>query len=168
MTTQRDLLDKADHYIAGAALGMMHLPRDLNPVMVRGQGSRLWDADGKEYIDYLLGSGPMILGHAHPAVVDAVRRQVALGSTYFALNRPVIELAEKLVNAVPCGRKTYGDNAAVRSRPDLCDHAEDSQRLMNPALARTTAQGSCHTHNTADDAPRTTPSSGAVLKAALP
>jgi glutamate-1-semialdehyde 2,1-aminomutase len=136
MTTQSDLLDKADRYIAGAALGMMHLPRDLNPVMVRGQGSRLWDADGKEYIDYLLGSGPMILGHAHPAVVEAVRRQVALGSTYFALNRPVIELAEKLVNAVPCGRKAYGDNAAVRFQTSGSEATFGAMRLARAFTGR--------------------------------
>lgn len=133
---QSDLLDKAQRYIAGAALGMMVLPRDLNPVMVRGQGSHLWDADGKEYLDYLLGSGPMILGHAHPAVVAAVQQQVALGSTYFALTEPIIHLAEKLVEAVPCGRAAYGDNAAVRFQTSGSEATFGAMRLARAFTGR--------------------------------
>ena len=82
---------------------MMSLPPDLRMVMVRGQGSRIYDAAGKEYLDYMLGSGPLILGHCHPKVVEAVQRQVGLSSTYFALNEPAIALAEVIVESVPCG-----------------------------------------------------------------
>jgi glutamate-1-semialdehyde 2,1-aminomutase len=71
--------------------------------MVRGQGSKIYDASGKEYLDYMLGSGPLLLGHGRPEVVEAVQRQVVAGSTFFALNGPAILLAEKLVEAVPCG-----------------------------------------------------------------
>ena len=102
-TRQQELLDIAERYLPGACLGMMSLPSDLRMVMVRGCGSKIYDATGKEYIDCMLGSGPLILGHAHPEVVAAVRRQVELGSTYFALNEPAIRLAEKIVEAVPCG-----------------------------------------------------------------
>ncbi len=90
---QRDLLKRADRYFPGACLGMMALPSDLQMVMVRGQGSKVYDAAGKEYIDYMLGSGPLLLGHARPEVVAAVQRQAAFGSTFFALNEPVIRLA---------------------------------------------------------------------------
>src|SRR5262245_58771594 len=100
---QKELLRRADHYFPGATLGMMHLPPDLRMVMVRGQGSKIYDAAGKEYLDYMLGSGPLILGHCCPAVVESVQRQVALGSTYFALNEPAIDLAEMIVESVPCG-----------------------------------------------------------------
>lgn len=102
-TRQQELLDIAERYLPGACLGMMSLPPDLRMVMVRGCGSKIYDATGKEYIDCMLGSGPLILGHGRPEVVDAVRRQVELGSTYFALNEPAIRLAEKIVEAVPCG-----------------------------------------------------------------
>ena len=93
---QQQLLDKAERYLPGACLGMMHLPADIRMVMVRGQGSKIYDAADKEYIDYMLGSGPLLLGHGRPEVVEAVRKQAALGSTYFALNEPVIRLAEAL------------------------------------------------------------------------
>src|SRR5437667_7054433 len=101
---QRDLLERADRYFPGACLGMMSLPTDLRMVMVRGQGSKVYDAAGREYLDYMLGSGPLILGHCRPEVVEAVQRQMALGSTYFALNEPAIELAEMIVESVPCGK----------------------------------------------------------------
>ncbi|OAI47882.1 glutamate-1-semialdehyde 2,1-aminomutase [Planctomycetaceae bacterium SCGC AG-212-F19] len=100
---QQLLLDKAERYLPGACLGMMHLPADLRMVMVRGAGSKIYDVAGKEYIDYMLGSGPLLLGHARPEIVAAVERQAALGSTFFALNEPAILLAEKMVEAVPCG-----------------------------------------------------------------
>jgi glutamate-1-semialdehyde 2,1-aminomutase len=103
MVDQRELLQKADRVIPGGCLGMMVLPADLRMVMVRGQGSKVYDAAGKEYLDYMLGSGPLLLGHGRPEVVEAVQREAALGSTYFALNEPAIRLAETIVAAVPCG-----------------------------------------------------------------
>jgi glutamate-1-semialdehyde 2,1-aminomutase len=100
---QNELLGKAERYLPGACLGMLSLPPELRMVMARGQGSKLYDAAGKEYLDYMLGSGPLLLGHCRPEVVEAVQRQAALGSSYFALNEPAIELAEAIVQAVPCG-----------------------------------------------------------------
>ena len=102
---QAELLRKAERYLPGACLGMMPLPADLRMVMVRGQGSKVFDAAGKEYIDCMLGSGPLLLGHGRPEIVEAVRKQAALGSTYFALNEPAIRLAEAVVEAVPCGEQ---------------------------------------------------------------
>jgi glutamate-1-semialdehyde 2,1-aminomutase len=100
---QGELLQKAESFVPGGCLGMIALPADLRMVMVRGQGSKVYDVRGKEYLDYMLGSGPLLLGHCRPEVVAAVRREAALGSTYFALNEPAIRLAETIVNAVPCG-----------------------------------------------------------------
>jgi glutamate-1-semialdehyde 2,1-aminomutase len=99
----RDLLEKADRYLAGGCLGSFRMPDEVATVIRRGNGCRIYDTEGREYIDYVLGSGPLILGHAHPAVVEAVQRQVALGSTFYALNEPIIRLAERIVEASPCG-----------------------------------------------------------------
>lgn len=100
--SQRGLLEKADQYLVGGCLGMFHLPRDVGFVVKRGSGSKIFDVEGNSYIDYVLGSGPLILGHAHPAVVKAVQHQTALVSTCYTLTEPTIELAEKMVAAVPC------------------------------------------------------------------
>ena len=67
-----------------------------------GRGSRVWDESGNEYIDFLLGSGPMLIGHAHPAVTAAVQEQITQGTTFLVNNRHAILLAEAIVEAVPC------------------------------------------------------------------
>jgi len=68
----------------------------------RGRGCRVWDVDGSEYIDYILGLASITLGYAYPAVTEAVARQVGEGSI-FSLPHPLeVEVAERLVEIVPC------------------------------------------------------------------
>ena len=67
----------------------------------RGEGSRLRDVDGTEYIDYVLSWGPLILGHTHPRVVEAVERAVGKGTHYGTPTPEEVELAEKVVALVP-------------------------------------------------------------------
>src|SRR5437660_6224476 len=74
-------------------------------VIREGKGGRVWDEEGKEYVDFLLGSGPMLVGHAHPEVTEAAQVQLARGTTFFANNRLGIELAEAIVEAVPCAEQ---------------------------------------------------------------
>ncbi len=126
---QSDLLQLADRCFPGACLGMMSLPPDLQMVMVRGQGSKVYDAAGKEYIDYMLGSGPLLLGHARPEVVAAAQRQAALGSTFFALNEPAIQLAEAIVEASPCAE-------AVRFQTTGSEATFAALRLARAATGR--------------------------------
>jgi glutamate-1-semialdehyde 2,1-aminomutase len=71
-------------------------------VVRSAHGARLTDWSGNEYVDYLLGSGPMLLGHAHPAVVAAVREHLERGASYLMVSEPAIRLAEELVAIVPC------------------------------------------------------------------
>lgn len=101
---QDDLLARAQAALGGN-VGAFQLPDELAIVIARGEGSHVYDTDGREYIDYLLGSGPMLIGHAHPAVVEAVQRQAALGSTFYTLNPLAIELAERIIDAVPCAEQ---------------------------------------------------------------
>jgi glutamate-1-semialdehyde 2,1-aminomutase len=74
-------------------------------VIREGSGGRVWDESGNMYVDYLLGSGPMLIGHANPEVNEAVQAQLAKGTTFFANNRHGIELAAAIVEAVPCAEK---------------------------------------------------------------
>ncbi|MES2383462.1 MAG: glutamate-1-semialdehyde 2,1-aminomutase [Pseudomonadota bacterium] len=67
----------------------------------RAQGAHFWDADGKRYIDYIGSWGPMILGHGHPAVVEAVQKAVLDGFSYGAPTEREVELAEEIVKLVP-------------------------------------------------------------------
>ncbi len=82
-------------------------------VIREGRGSKMVDMSGNEYIDYLLGSGPIFLGHAHPAVVAAVRDCVEHGSGFLLPNEPSILLAEEIVKAVPCAERVcYGNTGS--------------------------------------------------------
>ncbi len=67
----------------------------------RGRGPRIWDADGNSYIDYVLSWGPLILGHAHPAVTTAVLNQVRKGTSFGAPTEPELRLAEEISRSVP-------------------------------------------------------------------
>lgn len=71
----------------------------------RGHGARVTDVDGHTYIDYLLGYGPLILGHAHPELVTAVHEAAQRGFTYGLQHHGEIDLAEKLVKILPCADK---------------------------------------------------------------
>ncbi len=101
MTDQQDLIARAARVLPGGVLGSHRAAPGLEFVVRDARGPYLWDADGHKYTDYLLGSGPMLLGHAHPAVVEAVQRQVTHGTTFMLLNEPIIALAEEIVRAVP-------------------------------------------------------------------
>jgi glutamate-1-semialdehyde 2,1-aminomutase len=102
MASNRDLLQAANSLLPGASLGSFYIPEKDDMVVERGRGSRVWDMNGRQFIDYVLGSGPMVLGHAHPEVVAAVKAQIEKGATFYALNEPAIRLAEKIVAAAPC------------------------------------------------------------------
>ena len=73
-----------------------------SPLFIKkARGSKVWDVDGNEYIDYVGSWGPLIFGHAHPQIVEALKRQVELGTSYGAPTELEIELAELVVSAVP-------------------------------------------------------------------
>lgn len=74
-------------------------------ILREGRGGRVWDVSGREYVDYLLGSGPMFLGHGHPEVLAAVEAQLPRGTTFFATSEPGIRLAEAIVAALPCAEQ---------------------------------------------------------------
>lgn len=85
--------------------GEYNLPPDLVTVLARGEGAAVWDTQGRRFLDFTMGWGSVLLGHAHPAVVDAVRRRAGLGSNFAYLSEPALELAEEIVRAVPCAER---------------------------------------------------------------
>jgi glutamate-1-semialdehyde 2,1-aminomutase len=90
----------------GQSSGSYAVPPWMRDVIVaHGTGSRFYTTAGGAYLDYILGSGPLILGHAHPRVVAAVREQAGRGSTFYALNEPILRLGQAIVDAVPCAEQ---------------------------------------------------------------
>ena len=95
------LIEQANRLLPGGSIGNVY----DDTILQRGAGSHVWDVSGNEYIDYLLGSGPMLCGHAHPRVIDAVREQAGQGTTFFATHELAIALAQEIVDAVPCAEQ---------------------------------------------------------------
>jgi glutamate-1-semialdehyde 2,1-aminomutase len=95
------LLDLARRVLPAGSFG--NLPADI--VIREGRGGRVWDVSGNEYVDFLLGSGPMFIGHCHPEVMAAVQAQIPRGTTFFANNEHGIKLAEAIIDAVACAEK---------------------------------------------------------------
>ena len=93
LDSTNDLVEQAKRVLPGGSFGNM--PAEV--VLREGRGGRIWDEAGREYVDFLLGSGPMYVGHAHPEVTAAVQAQVPLGTTFFGNNRHGIALAEAIL-----------------------------------------------------------------------
>ncbi|MDR7543473.1 MAG: aminotransferase class III-fold pyridoxal phosphate-dependent enzyme [Armatimonadota bacterium] len=101
----RDWLARAGRLIPGATFDELVLPEAVALIPESGSGSRLRDVNGGEYIDYTLGGGALILGHAHPDVVAAAADQVRRGSAFAMISPPLLELAQVIVETVPCAEQ---------------------------------------------------------------
>ncbi len=101
INTQEEWKERAKAVLPAAGFGNF----DPGIIIREGKGSRVWDEDGNEYIDYLIGSGPMLLGHGNEEVEEAVFQQIPKGMTFFANNTLGIELAEEICRAVPCAEQ---------------------------------------------------------------
>jgi len=99
-----DLAERARRVLPG---GATHASRTYDPriYVARSSGSRKWLIDGTELIDYTMGHGALLLGHAHPAVVAAVQEQVSRGTHYGAAHPLEVEWAEQIVSLVPSAEK---------------------------------------------------------------
>jgi len=101
MSSQHDWIERANKILPAGGFGNF----DPSIFIREGKGSRVWDENGKEYVDYLIGSGPMLIGHGHPEVLDVVQSQLSKGMTFFANNTAAVELAEAICDAVPCAEQ---------------------------------------------------------------
>ncbi len=90
---------------AGISNGEFGLPSDALVVMDRGEGCRLWDTEGREYLDFSLGWGSCLVGHARAEVVEAVQAQAAGGSNFAYLNRHALALAEEITRISPASER---------------------------------------------------------------
>ena len=98
------LLDRAQKIIPGGVNSPVRAFRGVGgtpPFIVRGEGCRMWDADGNVYIDYVGSWGPLILGHRFPPVLAAIQEALAIGTSFGAPTEREIELAEEIRAAVP-------------------------------------------------------------------
>ena len=104
MSTNEELFARAQRVIPGGVNSPVRAFRAVGgtPRFIRrAQGASIWDAEGRKYIDYIGSWGPMILGHGHPAVLDAVHKAAVDGFSFGAPTEREIELAEAIIGLVP-------------------------------------------------------------------
>lgn len=89
-------------FIAG---GRDRYPDDV--VVREGSGPYVVDGSGQRYVDYVMGGGPMLVGHAHPHVVQAIQEQAERGTAFYLSSEPAFEFAERIVEAVPCAEQVH-------------------------------------------------------------
>jgi len=100
----QELFEEAQRYLPGGVDSPVRAFKAVGgtpPFIVRGQGSRIFDADGNEFIDYVCSWGPLILGHSHPQVVNALKQAVERGTTFGAPTELEITLAKMITASVP-------------------------------------------------------------------
>ena len=103
-TRSRELFDRARQLIPGGVNSPARAWTSVGGTPLffnRAKGSRIWDEDGNELIDYVCSWGPMILGHGHPAVLAAVQEAASRGTSYGAPTAAEVRMAELVVDAVP-------------------------------------------------------------------
>src|ERR1700685_2722072 len=96
-TKSQELFERAVRVIPGGVNSPVRAYRGVGgtpPFIVRGQGTRIYDADGHEYIDYVVSWGPLLLGHRFPPVLAALRAALARGTSFGAPTEQEVELAE--------------------------------------------------------------------------
>lgn len=111
---EAQLLERAGRVLPAGARNTAASP-EYAMVVAQATGSRIRDLSGNEYIDYLMGSGPLLLGHAHAEVTAAVQAVLHKGSSYLLLNENAVKLAEKIVADVPCAEQVCFNSTGSES-----------------------------------------------------
>jgi glutamate-1-semialdehyde 2,1-aminomutase len=103
-TPDQKLRARAARVIPGGMFGHLNaarLPEGYPQFFERGDGCHLWDVNGRRYVDFMCSWGPIVLGHHHPAVAEAVQHQMAAGDCLNGPSERMVELAERLVRLIP-------------------------------------------------------------------
>ncbi|WP_297477549.1 glutamate-1-semialdehyde 2,1-aminomutase [Ferrovum sp.] len=104
MTTNQELFERAQKFIPGGVNSPVRAFRSVGGTprfLTRGKGPRVWDVEGKEYIDYVCSWGPLLHGHAHPSIIRAVQASVERGLSFGAPTELEVDFAEKLTQLLP-------------------------------------------------------------------
>ena len=109
------LFERASRSIPGGSTRTTVFSPPYPPYMVRGEGIRTWDVDGNEYVDFLGNYTSLILGHAHPVVVEAVKRQVDRASAFAAPTEVEVELAEEIIGRLPSVERIRFTNSGTEA-----------------------------------------------------
>ncbi|MFN8855828.1 MAG: aspartate aminotransferase family protein, partial [Planctomycetaceae bacterium] len=118
----KELYERACRVLSGGVASEFRKFSTPHPLFyAKGEGSRLWDVDGNEYLDFTLSQGPLVLGHSHPEILHAVSEASQAGQLYAGQHLQELELAELLQRLIPCAERlrfslsgSEADHAALR------------------------------------------------------
>jgi glutamate-1-semialdehyde 2,1-aminomutase len=111
-----ELFEESRRYFAGGVGSSARLTPEMPPIFFeRGKGSKIYDVDGNEYIDYILAWGPLVLGHSPPAVVEAVKKQLDSGTIFGSASREEAALARKVTECLPSIELVRFTNSATEA-----------------------------------------------------
>jgi glutamate-1-semialdehyde 2,1-aminomutase len=138
------LFERAARVVPGGIYGhqspAMLVPGEYPYFFARGEGARIWDVDGNEYVDLMCSYGPIVLGHNHPVVEEAARRQAAEGNCFNGPGRVWVELAERLVDLTPWAEwAVFAKNGS-----DVCTWATEVARAATGRRKILAARGAYH------------------------
>jgi len=114
----REIVEKALNLLPGGVNSPVRAFKAVGGspiVLTKGKGCKVWDADGREYIDFLASWGPLILGHSHPKVVKAVKEEVEKGLSFGLTNPHEVRLAKLVVDMVPSVEKVRFVNSGTEA-----------------------------------------------------
>ncbi|MFC2076585.1 aspartate aminotransferase family protein [candidate division KSB1 bacterium] len=142
----KSFFERAKRSLAGGVSSGFRAHQKPQPLFFeKGEGARLVDVDGNEFIDYTLAYGPLILGHSHPAIVAAVTEQIGKGSTYGAQHELEFLLAEELIRLIPAAERVLFGMTGTEA-------VQTALRLARAYTGRTvTAKFEGHYHGWMDD-----------------
>jgi glutamate-1-semialdehyde-2,1-aminomutase len=110
-----EILDRAKRTLVSPTVtGPFRAPKNI-PFVERAQGAHVWDVDGHDYVDITMAYGPLILGHSHPIVVDAIERACRNGTVYAMAHEHEVALAELMVDAIPCADRVAFSNSGTEA-----------------------------------------------------
>jgi len=102
VSKSKQMFEECSKFLAGGVGSQVRSAADPVLFFTHGKGSKLYDVDGNEYIDYLLGYGPSILGYAHPVLVKALKEAIEKGFQFGSETEEVIQFCRKLTHIIPC------------------------------------------------------------------
>jgi glutamate-1-semialdehyde 2,1-aminomutase len=111
-----ELYERAQKSLAGGVSSNYRMSKQPHPLFFsRGEGARIYDVDGNEYLDFTLSQGPLILGHSHPTVLQKVAEEMNRGQLYAGQHELEVSLAEKIQNYIPCAELVRFTNSGSES-----------------------------------------------------
>jgi len=166
---QTRLVELAKSLIPGGTTNSIVPPAGQEFLIERGEGAYVFDVDGRRYLDFLMGAGPLVLGHAHPRILETIARTASKGTHHFGLNRRAVELADRVSKYIPSAEMVRFTSTGS----EATFHALRLARAVTGRNAYIKFDGAYHGHHdlavwsfekSASEPPRGTPESAGIQR----